>query len=96
MGFWSKLEAQTLPMSRMQLSAQTSRACCVSQIQTGVFTEMLAFLGAEMRWTSCSIFSTQNHAAAAVAMAGTSTVFAWKGKTLPDYWLVHRANDVRS
>ena len=65
-------------------------------IQTGVLIETLAVLGAKMRWASCSIFSTQHHAAAAIAKAGTSTVFVWKGKTLPDYWSVHRAIDVRS
>ena len=64
--------------------------------QTGGLIETLAVLGAKMCWASCGISSTQTHAAAAVAKAGTSSVFAWKGKTLPDYWLVHRANDVRS
>merc|ERR1712194_211085 len=43
-------------------------------------------LGAKERWCSCNIFSTQDHAAAAIAKAGTSTVFAWKGETLPEYW----------
>merc|ERR1711939_54655 len=43
-------------------------------------------LGAKVRWCSCNIFSTQDHAAAAVAKAGTSVVFAWKGETLPEYW----------
>merc|ERR1712218_21133 len=42
--------------------------------------------GAKVRWASCNIFSTQDHAAAAIAKAGTSTVFAWKGETLPEYW----------
>merc|ERR1712149_33497 len=42
--------------------------------------------GAKGRWCSCNIFSTQDHAAAAVAKAGTSVVFAWKGETLPEYW----------
>merc|ERR1712225_49544 len=42
--------------------------------------------GAKVRWCSCNIFSTQDHAAAAVAKAGTSVVFAWKGETLPEYW----------
>merc|ERR1712021_62057 len=42
--------------------------------------------GAKVRWCSCNIFSTQDHAAAAIAKAGTSTVFAWKGETLPEYW----------
>ena len=55
-------------------------------IQTGVLIETLAALGAKVRWCSCNIFSTQDHAAAAIAKAGTSTVFAWKGETLPEYW----------
>merc|ERR1711966_135912 len=42
--------------------------------------------GAKVRWCSCNIFSTQDHAAAAIVKAGTSTVFAWKGETLPEYW----------
>merc|ERR1712117_755387 len=55
-------------------------------IQTGVLIETLAALGAKVRWCSCNIFSTQDHAAAAIAKGGTSTVFAWKGETLPEYW----------
>merc|ERR1711971_538944 len=55
-------------------------------IQTGVLIETLAALGATVRWGSCNIFSTQDHAAAAIAKAGTATVFAWKGETLPEYW----------
>jgi len=55
-------------------------------IQTGVLIETLAALGAKVRWASCNIFSTQDHAAAAIAKAGTATVFAWKGETLPEYW----------
>merc|ERR1712070_364917 len=55
-------------------------------IQTGVLIETLAALGAKVRWCSCNIFSTQDHAAAAVAKAGTSVVFAWRGETLPEYW----------
>merc|ERR1712060_665772 len=54
-------------------------------IQTGVLIETLQALGAKVRWCSCNIFSTQDHAAAAIAKAGTSTVFAWKGETLPEY-----------
>jgi adenosylhomocysteinase len=46
----------------------------------------LAFLGADVRWCSCNIFSTQDHAAAAVAAAKTAAVFAWKGETLQEYW----------
>jgi len=55
-------------------------------IQTGVLIETLAALGAKVRWASCNIFSTQDHAAAAIAKAGTATVFAWKGETLAEYW----------
>merc|ERR1712125_28514 len=55
-------------------------------IQTGVLIETLAELGATVRWCSCNIFSTQDHAAAAIAKAGTATVFAWKGETLEEYW----------
>jgi adenosylhomocysteinase len=54
-------------------------------IQTAVLIETLADLGASVRWASCNIFSTQDHAAAAIAAAGTP-VFAWKGETLEDYW----------
>ena len=63
-------------------------------IQTAVLIETLVDLGAEVRWVSCNIFSTQDHAAAAVAVGPTGTVdapagvpvFAWKGETLPEYW----------
>jgi len=55
-------------------------------IQTAVLIETLEALGAKVRWASCNIFSTQDHAAAAIAKAGTCTVFAWKGETLPEYW----------
>ena len=54
-------------------------------IQTAVLIETLVCLGAEVRWASCNIFSTQDHAAAAIAAAGVP-VFAWKGETLEDYW----------
>jgi adenosylhomocysteinase len=54
-------------------------------IQTAVLIETLVELGAEVRWTSCNIFSTQDHAAAAIA-AGGIPVFAWKGETLEEYW----------
>ena len=63
-------------------------------IQTAVLIETLVALGAEVRWASCNIFSTQDHAAAAVAVGPTGTVdapagvpvFAWKGETLEEYW----------
>jgi adenosylhomocysteinase len=54
-------------------------------IQTGVLIETLKALGAQLRWASCNIFSTQDHAAAAIAKAGIP-VFAWKGETLEEYW----------
>ncbi|MDL5032496.1 adenosylhomocysteinase [Pelomonas sp. APW6] len=54
-------------------------------IQTGVLVETLQALGAEVRWASCNIFSTQDHAAAALVARGTP-VFAYKGETLEDYW----------
>ena len=66
-------------------------------VQTAVLIETLAALGADVRWVSCNIFSTQDHAAAAVAVGGPGSggtvaeprgvpVFAWKGETLPEYW----------
>lgn len=55
-------------------------------IQTAALIETLHSMGAELRWASCNIYSTQDHAAAAVAKAGTSKVFAWKGETLEEYW----------
>src|SRR5262249_54902261 len=63
-------------------------------IQTAVLIETLVALGAQVRWASCNIFSTQDHAAAAVAVGPTGTVeapagvpvYAWKGETLEEYW----------
>src|SRR5213075_2639690 len=63
-------------------------------IQTAVLIETLVALGAQVRWASCNIFSTQDHAAAAVAVGPTGSpeapdgvpVYAWKGETLPEYW----------
>ena len=63
-------------------------------IQTAVLIETLTALGAEVRWASCNVFSTQDHAAAAVAVGPDGTpehprgvpVFAWKGETLEEYW----------
>src|ERR1700716_3554827 len=69
-------------------------------IQTAVLIETLVALGAEVRWASCNIFSTQDHAAAAIAVGPTGTpdnpqgvpVFAWKGETLEeDWWCTERA-----
>src|SRR5271170_5158299 len=63
-------------------------------IQTAVLIETLVDLGAQVRWASCNIFSTQDHAAAAVVVGRDGTeseprgvpIFAWKGETLPEYW----------
>src|ERR1700758_2218337 len=62
-------------------------------IQTAVLIETLTSLGAEVRWASCNIFSTQDHAAAAIAATGVP-VFAWKGESLEEYWeYTHRIFD---
>jgi len=59
-------------------------------IQTAVLIATLVHLGTEIRWSSCNIFSTQNHAAAAIAAAGIP-VFAWKGETEEEYeWCIHQ------
>jgi adenosylhomocysteinase len=55
-------------------------------IQTAMLIETLVELGADVRWASCNIFSTQDHAAAAIAKAGSASVFAWKGESLAEYW----------
>ncbi len=55
-------------------------------IQTAMLIETLVELGADVRWASCNIFSTQDHAAAAIAKAGSAAVFAWKGESLAEYW----------
>jgi adenosylhomocysteinase len=55
-------------------------------IQTAMLIETLEELGADIRWASCNIFSTQNRAAAAIARAESAAVFAWKGETLAEYW----------
>mmetsp|Transcript_56065 Transcript_56065/g.114602 ORF Transcript_56065/g.114602 Transcript_56065/m.114602 type:complete len:479 (+) Transcript_56065:35-1471(+) len=55
-------------------------------IQTAVLIETLKACGADVRWCSCNIFSTQDHAAAAIARDGSAAVFAWKGETLEEYW----------
>jgi adenosylhomocysteinase len=55
-------------------------------IQTAMLIETLKELGADLRWASCNIFSTQDHAAAAIAEAGSAAVFAWKGESLEEYW----------
>lgn len=55
-------------------------------IQTAMLIKTLYELGADLRWASCNIFSTQDHAAAAIAESGMAKVFAWKGETLEEYW----------
>ncbi|MCQ2445170.1 MAG: adenosylhomocysteinase, partial [Mailhella sp.] len=55
-------------------------------IQTAMLIKTLHALGADIRWASCNIFSTQDHAAAAIAESGMAKVFAWKGESLEDYW----------
>ncbi|MDI6777270.1 MAG: adenosylhomocysteinase [Syntrophales bacterium] len=55
-------------------------------IQTAMLIETLGELGADLRWASCNIFSTQDHAAAAIAKGGSAAVFAWKGESLEEYW----------
>ena len=55
-------------------------------IETAVLIETLKELGADLRWASCNIFSTQDNAAAAIAAAGSAAVFAWKGESLQEYW----------
>lgn len=55
-------------------------------IQTAMLIETLKILGADIRWASCNIFSTQDHAAATIAKNGSAAVFAWKGESLEEYW----------
>src|SRR3989339_222743 len=55
-------------------------------IQTAMLIDTLYELGADIRWASCNIFSTQDHAAAAIAEKGSAAVFAWKGETLDEFW----------
>jgi adenosylhomocysteinase len=55
-------------------------------IQTAMLIDTLAELGADLRWASCNIFSTQDHAASAIVKNGTAAVFAWKGESLEEYW----------
>jgi adenosylhomocysteinase len=70
---------------RKPLKGARITGCLHMTIQTAVLIETLAELGAELRWSSCNIFSTQDHAAAAMAARGVP-VFAWKGETEEDYW----------
>jgi adenosylhomocysteinase len=70
----------TKPLARARISGSLHMT-----VQTAVLIETLVHLGAEVRWASCNIFSTQDHAAAAIAAAGVP-VYAWKGETLEEYW----------
>src|SRR5580704_2570852 len=72
--------AQSKPLAGVRITGSLHMT-----IQTAVLIETLADLGADVRWASCNIFSTQDHAAAAIAVAGVP-VFAWKGESLEDYW----------
>jgi adenosylhomocysteinase len=72
--------AKTQPLKGARISGSLHMT-----IQTAVLIETLKALGAQVRWASCNIFSTQDHAAAAIATAGIA-VFAWKGESLIDYW----------
>src|SRR5207248_1295528 len=72
--------AKTTPLTGVRITGSLHMT-----IQTAVLIETLADLGASVRWASCNIFSTQDHAAAAIASTGTS-VFAWKGESLEEYW----------
>ncbi|MFC1619116.1 adenosylhomocysteinase [Candidatus Neomarinimicrobiota bacterium] len=71
--------------SEKPLKGARISGCVHMTIQTAVLIETLVELGAEVRWSSCNIFSTQDHAAAAIAASGIS-VFAWKGETEEEYW----------
>src|SRR5690349_6225401 len=75
-----KKHAATLPLKGVRVTGSLHMT-----IQTAVLIETLKDVGADVRWASCNIFSTQDHAAAAIAKSGTP-VFAWKGETLEEYW----------
>src|ERR1700692_3215432 len=72
--------AKTKPLAGVRVTGSLHMT-----IQTAVLIETLVALGAQVRWASCNIFSTQDHAAAAIAKTGVP-VFAWKGETLEEYW----------
>lgn len=71
--------------NKKPLAGARITGCLHMTIQTAVLIETLVMLGAEVRWSSCNIFSTQDHAAAAIAASGIP-VFAWKGETEEEYW----------
>ncbi len=76
-----KKYGQTKPLKGMKIAGSLHMT-----IQTAMLIKTLHALGADIRWASCNIFSTQDHAAAAVAKQGLAKVFAWKGESLEDYW----------
>ena len=87
----SEVEMPGLMECRTRYPKDTFANCRISgslhmTIQTAVLIETLDALGANVRWCSCNIFSTQDHAAAAIAEAGTAAVFAWKDESLAEYW----------
>ena len=76
--------------AKQPLKGARIAGCIHMTIETAVLIETLIKLGAQVRWSSCNIFSTQDHAAAAIAAAGIP-VFAWKGETLKEYdWCVEQ------
>jgi adenosylhomocysteinase len=77
--------------AKQPLKGARITGCLHMTIQTAVLIETLAYLGAKVRWSSCNIFSTQDHAAVAIAAAGIP-VFAWKGETLEEYdWCIEQS-----
>jgi adenosylhomocysteinase len=72
---------KTKPLAGLKVSGSLHMT-----IQTAMLIETLKVLGADIRWASCNIFSTQDHAAAAIAKNGSAAVYAWKGETLEDFW----------
>jgi adenosylhomocysteinase len=77
--------------SELPLNGAKIIGCIHMTVQTAVLIETLIALGAEVRWSSCNIFSTQDHAAACIAAEGIP-VYAWKGQTNEEGGVVHRTN----
>ena len=87
----AEFEMPGLMMTRKEYGPEALKGARIAgslhmTIQTAVLIETLSALGATVRWCSCNIFSTQDHAASAIAAAGKTAVFAWKGETLEEYW----------
>ncbi len=76
-----KIHGPTKPLQGLRVAGSLHMT-----IQTAMLIKTLHALGADLRWASCNIFSTQDHAAAAIAESGMAKVFAWKGETLEEYW----------